>query len=167
MYKKSIVLSYSSFYDDKPLELSQYISNIDRDILLDYAIWYCNIKDTSDIYYGFLKPKDEGTEFYRHFTTRANQILSTNNDVSIINTRSSLCFLEQVLALPQKEIYRKTTDVEVRECIFKAYLTLGSIVSEMRDFPDDEPFENITLQNALHFELYREHNFLDQILIRP
>lgn len=165
MYKSHIMLGYSSFYDDKPLELVEYIKDVDSDTLLDYAIRYCHIKKSPDIYYGFLEPTDIGTEFYKHLTYQVNQIPLDHSKIRVINTRASLCFLEQVLSLPQNEVKTKLSDIEVRERIFKAYLTLCNNLDKIQ-FSPDEPFENLALYNALHTELYRYSDNKDKMLVQ-
>lgn len=158
----SLIVGYNFFYNKPPLSAIDYLRGVNKQLLLDYAISYCQNTNPRDVYYGFVNKDDLGTDFYNLIVQKVNESYSRGEKIGILNTRTSLCLLELILSNDWKDNEIVLSDIEIRERLLKAYLLLND--EEMANGGDvsdpNEPIENLIINTSLRFGLYKEDNFL-------
>lgn len=152
-----MIIGYNFIYDDAPIMAVDYLKDINRRVLLEYSIYYCNCTDKTDIYCGFVNKDDEGTEYYNVVVPKINEAFTRGEKISILNARTSLRLLELILANSNDENEIKLSDIEIRERLLKAYLVLNDDENEIggRLSDPNEPLEYLLIHTSLRFGLYK------------
>jgi len=125
-----IILRYKDLFDEEPHSIDSYLYGINREILIDYAIYYCSLStliglEVKNIFFAFLRECDKETEYYQTLTKKISNIVNSGTEnPEILNTRTSLKFFELVKG--RISHYSKDlTDIEVRQKLLKVYLLLN------------------------------------------
>lgn len=140
-----IRLQYEHFFDDRPLEPSDYLAGANRTLLLKAASFFINVIDpsttnqnTTQIIQNWFS--DSNRTIKNHILQRVKSIQNSG----IINISSSLKLSELILNSQfgeEETITSQTFELN----IFKAYLLLNSELSEIENkqanLPNEENFE--------------------------
>jgi len=155
-----IILRYKDLFDEEPHSIDSYLYGINREILIDYAIYYCSLStliglEVKNIFFAFLRECDKETEYYQTLTKKISNIVNNGTEnPEILNTRTSLKFFELVKG--RISHYSKDlTDIEVRQKLLKVYLLLNGnnkIVSTT------ENLKELVIANSLIYSIYSEIN---------
>lgn len=161
----SLIIGYRDIYDDTPCPAVEYLQGINKEVLLEYAVYYCHAQ-TGNPYIGFLNESDNESEYYHNFSSKVSLLSKKGDKVGILNIRTSLRLLELILESASSICKFTSSDIEVRERLLKAYLVLNDNEGELDpklNNPND-PFEYLVIHNSLRFRLYENPLSNERIL---
>ena len=160
-----IVLGFSDLFDENPKSINYYLSGIQKDVLLKYAIYYCSLstklKPTVDnIFFPFLNEGEKETNYYKGLVSKISHIIDSKSpNPTILNVKSSLKLFELIKGCTRPKKIIDYTDNEIRYKLLKAYLVLNTNnhVSD-NHVSESEDFNKLVLSNSLNYMNYSDTN---------
>lgn len=161
-----IILEYKNLFDEEPEPIDSYLNGIKKEILIEYAIYYCTLSamelDVNKILLAFLRESDEENKLFNTVKFKISRILNNSTQIhAILNTRTSLRFFELVKGLKYQHPI-DLTDTEVRQRLLKVYLLLNE---NNKIVADTGNIIEVVIANSLIYSIYSNTNYLNLRLI--
>ncbi|MGL5981339.1 MAG: hypothetical protein ACRCZY_10795 [Phocaeicola sp.] len=152
----SLIIGYRDIYDDTPCLAIEYIKEINKEILLEYSVYYCQ-EQTENPYIGFLNESDNGSRHYHDFASIVSLLRQKGDKVRILNIRTTLRLLELILESDSSICKFAFSDREVLEKLLKAYLVLNDYEGKLGPKPNhpNDSLKYLVIHNSLGFRLYK------------